>query len=825
VAPDSSIPKSCFYLYTAHDGACEPTPSTAFYDVEDESVAKGLCRLFDREYGGDRFAFQYKASNSVSQDDQVLLDEALDCLRLYDDPDPGLYDPPPTKQMLELAQYALRARRWEQLLKERIAVAHDKATLGDGPITEQARSVEHEQSGLNKTLKTDDLLQMPAEDRRNSGLILLMLVAQAYYKILECTVSMASWCSVLDVELNESYLWTVTSLTNLLKNHKDLQDFPSKFEPAFPDIYPMTIRDLEWEDMVAPEAEHFLSTVQQYVHDKGIYDPEEGSSGWVFVELFRPSINTAIERAIAYKQRMRKHYQHLLDTSKSPEIARRQSQEDGSVGTRLDDKDIPEVRPQEGEPSVMTAPQKRFRIALSFPGEHREFVGQVAAHLAASVGRERILYDQYYEAEFARPNLDTYLQEFYHKQSELIAVFLCADYEHKEWCGLEWRAIRDLIKRRHSSIIMPLRFDNTEIPGLFSIDGYISIDGRAADEVAKLILDRLRINTESDVATGTSTTRSEAGIPPQAVTPGNPEEIAAQGMNPLATSDEYEDGTNVTCGTPLFVQVSMTEDWYRPDESKSPAGWKERWGRLRARFEQIVDECRPITCLLIEKRIPAYPEIAHLWDDVLAGRQPIQVGGGLRREPNWLFTQDRLPLFGVFPIRDARGVPMTNSAGEAFGFRFGLSRQFFLYRKGNDLQESRALPGPRLCELARDGMALLYQLPSGVATSVWRNWQFGFCRRAHSDEHLWLDALFELSWQRRPGDVLHTKRHAWLGNVSIELEGQGLFPRLPDMPFFPGSISIPADNGYPVAWRSTLPDVARASVIAIDELLERASDV
>jgi hypothetical protein len=500
------------------------------------------------------------------------------------------------------------------------------------------------------------------------------------------------------------------------------------------------------------------------------------------------------------------------------------------------------VRSLEREPSVMTVPQKRFRIALSFPGEHREFVKQVADHLAADIGQKQVLYDKYYEAEFAKPDLDIYLQELYHEQSELIAVFLCADYERKEWCGLEWRAIRDLIKRRLSSVVMPFRFDDTEIPGLFSTDGSIWIGDRTPKQVAALILERLRLNTETDAAVDTSTATSETGIPPRALAPGNPREEtgASLGMTPRASeeeeagpgtsvksdpSEEYEDGTNVLRGTPFYVQLSVTEDWYRPDELKAPAAWKERWARLRARFEQIVDNCRPVACLLIEKRIPPYPEIGVSWQDLLLGQELIQIGGGLECEPSQLFRRDGQPLLGVFPIRDARGVPMNNAAGEAIGFRFGLFRQFFICSQRNDLQESRPLPGPRLCELARDGTALLYQLPANVAGSLWRNWQRGFSRRTHSDEYLWLDALFELSWQRKPGDALYTERHAWLGNASIQLKGQGLFPRLPDLSFLPGSISIPADNGYPVSWRSTLSDVARASVLAIDELLERAIDL
>jgi hypothetical protein len=65
---------------------------------------------------------------------------------------------------------------------------------------------------------------------------------------------------------------------------------------------------------------------------------------------------------------------------------------------------------------------KRFRIALSFPSEHRPFVARVAESLAEHLGREVVLYDAWYEAEFARPDLDTYLQALYHDQSDLIAV-------------------------------------------------------------------------------------------------------------------------------------------------------------------------------------------------------------------------------------------------------------------------------------------------------------------------------------------------------------------------------------------------------------------
>jgi len=111
--------------------------------------------------------------------------------------------------------------------------------------------------------------------------------------------------------LNSSYLWATENLSNLLANTPEFSDFPSKFEPAFPDLYPSTIADVEW-DWVGPEAEEFLSTVQRYVHSKKTYEPEEGSSGWAFIELFRPGVDTSIQRAQEYRKRMSGHVKKML---------------------------------------------------------------------------------------------------------------------------------------------------------------------------------------------------------------------------------------------------------------------------------------------------------------------------------------------------------------------------------------------------------------------------------------------------------------------------------------------------------------------------------
>jgi hypothetical protein len=52
-------------------------------------------------------------------------------------------------------------------------------------------------------------------------------------------------------------------------------------------------------------------------------------------------------------------------------------------------------------------------------------------------------------------------------------VFLCAEYAQKEWCGLEWRAIRDIIKTKRDDQVMFVRFDDCPVDGFLSIDGYV----------------------------------------------------------------------------------------------------------------------------------------------------------------------------------------------------------------------------------------------------------------------------------------------------------------------------------------------------------------
>jgi hypothetical protein len=152
--------------------------------------------------------------------------------------------------------------------------------------------------------------------------------------------------------------------------------------------------------------------------------------------------------------------------------------------------DLPAPPPAAQPDDPGSVPHRRFRVALSFPGEVRDRAERLAELLEPALGRDRIFFDRWYAAELARPDMDLYLQTIYRSHAELLVVILCADYQRKEWCGLEWRVVRDLIKGRESGRIMFLRLDAVSIDGLLSIDGYLDIAEMDDEAVAAAVLSR-----------------------------------------------------------------------------------------------------------------------------------------------------------------------------------------------------------------------------------------------------------------------------------------------------------------------------------------------
>ena len=135
----------------------------------------------------------------------------------------------------------------------------------------------------------------------------------------------------------------------------------------------------------------------------------------------------------------------------------------------------------------------QFDVALSFPGESRALVEEIAGALEVRLGSDRYFYDNNYKAQLARPSLDVLLQDIYRNRSKLIVVFIGGDYQRKEWCGIELRAIREIILERGYDRIMFLRLDDGAVDGVFKTDGYVDVQRHSPDEIAHFIQQRVAL--------------------------------------------------------------------------------------------------------------------------------------------------------------------------------------------------------------------------------------------------------------------------------------------------------------------------------------------
>jgi hypothetical protein len=270
--------------------------------------------------------------------------------------------------------YASEPVRWEyvsrldSILHELRTFELDQLASGTAATTEDSATASQSDSTDSPNATAEDLLKgIPEEDDRNSGLILLILLAQAYYKMLEATTSISDWLTMMDLELNSSYMWTVQNLTNLLNNHKHLRDFPENFEPIFEDLYPTTIADVEWQLMVAPHADGFLSAVQRYVVKKGTYEPEEGSPAWIMVQLFRPGVETAIERAENYNRRLRKAQKAMFGETTSTKPHDATVKADGDIAKT----EVPQPSTTNSNTQIAIPPGAKWsEVAIRFLDAH-----------------------------------------------------------------------------------------------------------------------------------------------------------------------------------------------------------------------------------------------------------------------------------------------------------------------------------------------------------------------------------------------------------------------------------------------------------------------
>jgi len=133
--------------------------------------------------------------------------------------------------------------------------------------------------------------------------------------------------------------------------------------------------------------------------------------------------------------------------------------------------------------------QREFDIALSFAGEDRSYVDQVANLLRDS--GVKVFYDLFEEANLWGKNLYDYLSDIYMNKAVYTIMFVSEHYAKKLWTSHERKAMQARAFQESQEYILPARFDDTEISGVLPTTGYISLTDRSPEKFVDVIHKKL----------------------------------------------------------------------------------------------------------------------------------------------------------------------------------------------------------------------------------------------------------------------------------------------------------------------------------------------
>ena len=145
----------------------------------------------------------------------------------------------------------------------------------------------------------------------------------------------------------------------------------------------------------------------------------------------------------------------------------------------------------------MTESQIKYDVCLSFAGEDREYVDRVA-----NILRDRdvnVLYDKFVETELWGKDLYQHLDMVYRKQAKYCVIFISKYYVEKVWTKHELKSAQAKDLLANDEYILPVRFDNTEVPGLPESIGYLYIGNTPPDKFAEIIIVKIGLEKSNSI--------------------------------------------------------------------------------------------------------------------------------------------------------------------------------------------------------------------------------------------------------------------------------------------------------------------------------------
>lgn len=130
-----------------------------------------------------------------------------------------------------------------------------------------------------------------------------------------------------------------------------------------------------------------------------------------------------------------------------------------------------------------------YDVALSFAGEDRDIVEQVATYLKNN--GVSVFYDDFEQVNLWGKDLAVHLYNVYRKKAKYCIPFISAHYKQKVWTKHEFRSALERALQENSEYFLPVRLDDTEIEGLRNTIGYIDFNKYTPKQLGDMIMQKL----------------------------------------------------------------------------------------------------------------------------------------------------------------------------------------------------------------------------------------------------------------------------------------------------------------------------------------------
>ncbi len=140
-----------------------------------------------------------------------------------------------------------------------------------------------------------------------------------------------------------------------------------------------------------------------------------------------------------------------------------------------------------------------YDVVFSFAGEDRHHAEALASLLKSD--EYSVFYDEYEQATLWGKNIYEHLSSVYKDQARYCVMFLSRHYAQKLWSNHERQSAQARAFEENKEYILPIRIDDTEIPGLLSTVGYLDLRSMSIEEIYKILVDKLSGTTSQTIST------------------------------------------------------------------------------------------------------------------------------------------------------------------------------------------------------------------------------------------------------------------------------------------------------------------------------------